>query len=125
MKKLDTVKTKPSLTHSGKMHFKNPFPFARLLVGIFTALLALLLSAHADTTLFTSAFQGNSGATVLTGNADDTVTSGSGTTSLTIHDWTNNAAVKSISGLTVISTPTPAGGFAVTSNGIAANATWQ
>ncbi len=73
------------------------------------------VSGNPPTILFTSAFSGNSGATVLPGNADNT----SGATSLTINDWTNNAAVTSISGLNLISTPTPGGGFAVLQNGTA------
>ena len=73
------------------------------------------VSGNPPTILFISAFSGNSGATVLPGNADNT----SGTTSLTINDWTNNAAVTSISGLNLLSTPSPGGGFAILQNGTA------
>ena len=86
--------------------------FAQRLNGLVAALLAIQISANADT-LFTSAFHGNTSATVLAGNTDNT----SGNASLTITDWTTNAAVTSISGLTAISTS--AGGFAVLQNGAA------
>src|SRR5579885_182997 len=121
MKIIETVKTPLPVTRSGRRNLKNlkiPAYFAGRLSGFVAALLAICLSAEADTTLFTSTFYGNSGATVLSGNADNT----SGAPSLTINDWTNNAAVTSISGLTVINlannSPTN-GGFAVLQNGAA------
>ena len=105
-------------TLSAKKYWKPPVSFIRSLGCFIAVLFAISFSACADTTLFTSTFYGNSGATVLSGNADNT----SGTASLTIHDWTNSAAVTSISGLTVINlannNPTN-GGFAVLQNGTA------
>jgi len=118
MKTMKTVKTTLAVTPAARMNRNHPVAFARRLGGLVAALLVIQLSAHADTTLFTSAFYGTSGATVLSGNADNT----SGTATLTIHDWTNNAAVTSISGLTVINlannSPTN-GGFAVLQNNTA------
>jgi autotransporter-associated beta strand protein len=113
MEMMKTQNKAIAVTQAAKMKCNHPATFARRLSGFVAALLASCLSANADTTLFTSAFHGNSGATVLSGNADNT----SGATSLTIKDWTNNAAVTSISGLTALSTT--AGGFAVLQNGTA------
>ena len=110
---MKTTKAIPTVTQAAAQNRTNPASFARRLSGLIACLLAIHLSAKADTTLFTSAFYGNSGATVLSGNADNT----SGTATLTISDWTNSAAVTSVSGLTAISTT--AGGFAVLQNGTA------
>ena len=110
---MNTVKTTLAVTPAAKMDRNHLSSFAWRLGGLVTALLAIQLSASADTTLFTSAFCGNGGATVLSGNADNT----SGAATLTIHDWTNNAAITSISGLAAISTT--AGGFAVLQGGTA------
>lgn len=77
----------------------------------------ILTGATHGATILTSGFDGNTGAYVFTGNTDNnTATS----TSLTINDWTTDAAVSSISGLTAISTTT--GGFAQTQNGAGAYA---
>ena len=75
-----------------------------------TAFLAAASISQAAT-LFSSDFDGTTGATVLAGNTDNT----SGSSSLTITDWSTDAAVTTISGLTAVSTTS--GGFAQTQNG--------
>lgn len=79
-------------------------------------LLVLSLGAHAQTTIFTSDFDGNTGAVVLPGNTDNT----SGSASLGVT-WTQHASVTGISGLTAISTGDSgtSGGFARLQNGTA------
>ena len=118
MEPIKTPNKNLAVTPAAKIKCSNPCSFARLLSGFIAVVLAICLSAKADTTLFTSTFHGTSGGTVLSGNADNT----SGTTSLTINDWTNNAAITSISGLTVINLANNIatnGGFAVLQNGTA------
>lgn len=72
-------------------------------------LFASALAAVAQTTVFTSDFNANTGAAVLAGNTDNT----SGSASLGVT-WTKHAAVSAVSGLTAISTGDSgtAGGFA-------------
>ena len=82
-------------------------------VGVIALFLSLLsVSARADT-LFTSAFDGNTGAAVLAGNTDNTT----GSATVGITDWVTDSSVTSISGLTAISTT--AGGFAQLQGGTA------
>lgn len=73
-------------------------------------------SAGADV-LFSSDFDGNTGAHVFAGNTDNVT----GSASVTINDWTTDASVTSISGLTAISTGDSgtSGGFAQTQSGAA------
>ncbi len=84
----------------------------RLLLLLFS----LSSGLHAQTTMFTSDFNGNTGAVVLAGNTDNT----SGSTSLGVT-WTQHASVTAISGLTTISTGDSGtlGGFAQLQNGTA------
>lgn len=86
---------------------------------ITTSLIASAGMASAAT-LFTSGFDGNTGAHVFAANTDNT----SGSSSVTITDWTTDAGVTTISGLTAVSTTdggtSTQGGFAQTQNGTAA-----
>ncbi|MGA0845602.1 MAG: hypothetical protein ACO3RV_03610, partial [Luteolibacter sp.] len=83
---------------------------SRLVVLLFSPCLISL--GHAAI-LFTSDFDGNTGATVLPGNTDNI----SGSSTVTINDWSTDPAVTAISGLTAISTSS--GGFAQLQNGSA------
>ena len=74
------------------------------------------LNAPAAIALFTSNFEGNTGAHVFSGDTDNT----SGSSTLTINDWTTHTSLTSISGLTAISTTS--GGFAQTQGGSGAYA---
>lgn len=77
-----------------------------------TLLIPFLFVARPATadTLFTSNFDANTGATVLSGDLDNTT----GSASVTINDWVKDARITSISSLTAIS---PGGGFAIARNG--------
>jgi len=71
-------------------------------------------------TLFSSDFDGNTGATVLAGNTDNTI----GSSTVTITDWTLDPSVTAISDLTAITTndggtSSAGGGFAQLQNGAA------
>jgi hypothetical protein len=85
----------------------------------FAVVLSALAIPATAATLFTSNFDANTGATVLAGNTDNV----SGSSSVTITDWSTDASVTSISGLTAISTDdggtTTAGGFAQLQGGSA------
>lgn len=83
----------------------------------FAAILSALAIPATAATLFTSNFDANTGATVLAGNTDNV----SGSSSVTITDWSTDASVTGISGLTAISTDngTTVGGFAQLQNGAA------
>jgi arylsulfatase A-like enzyme len=76
------------------------------------ALLALVSFAQGGV-IFTSNFDGNTGAYVFSGNTDNTA----GSSSVAIVDWTTGSMVTSISGLTAISTTS--GGFAQLQGGTA------
>ncbi|NWK55071.1 PEP-CTERM sorting domain-containing protein [Verrucomicrobiaceae bacterium N1E253] len=79
-----------------------------------TSLIASAGFANAAvTTLFSSDFDGNTGAHVFAGNTDNT----SGSANVTITDWTQDSSVTSISGLTAIATG--GGGFAQLGGGTA------
>lgn len=73
-------------------------------------------SAHADL-VFSSGFDGNTGAHVFAGNTDNTT----GSSTVTITDWTLGSFTSSVSGLTAISTGDSgtSGGFAQTQGGSA------
>ncbi|NWK55070.1 sulfatase-like hydrolase/transferase [Verrucomicrobiaceae bacterium N1E253] len=85
------------------------------LLAFFVSLL-LPLEGHAQTTIFSSDFDGNTGATVMAGNTDNT--SGAPTLGVT---WSKHASVGNLSNLTAISTGDSgtAGGFARLQNGSA------
>ncbi len=76
------------------------------------AVVAIAGVSSADV-LFDSAFDGNTGAVVLPGNTDNA----SGSAAVAITDWTTDASVTAISGLTAIS---PGAGFAQLQGGTAA-----
>jgi len=78
-------------------------------------LLGTLMAGAQTSPLFTSGFDGNTGAVVLPGNTDNT----NGSASLAINDWTKHASVTVISGLTAISTGDSGtfGGFVLLQNG--------
>lgn len=82
---------------------------------------AMLVAPHADAKiLLRSAFDANSGAAVLPGNADNQ----SGSATVEVTDWIKHPSVTSLSGLTAISTGNGGtqGGFARLQNGAAAYA---
>lgn len=76
------------------------------------AVVALVGASSADI-LFTSAFDGNTGAPVLAGNTDNAT----GSATVGITDWTKDASVTAISGVTAI---TPGAGFVQLQGGTAA-----
>ncbi len=82
-------------------------------------LVSLSAGLHAQTTMFTSNFDGNTGAVVLPGNTDNS----SGSSSLGVT-WTQHASVTAISGLSAVSSGDSGtlGGFAQLQNGTAAYA---
>lgn len=91
----------------------------------FSLLYSVILSvsatalAGAQTTLFSSDFTANTGASVLAGNADNT----SGSETLLVTDWSKQPIVSTISNLTKINTNGGVdadGGFAQLQNGAAA-----
>lgn len=63
------------------------------------ALISMIGAGNAEV-LFSSDFDGNTGAAVLSGDTDNT----SGLATVTINDWSTDASVAAITGLTAIST---------------------
>jgi hypothetical protein len=95
---------------------QNLYPYHRALVrfvGVIALFICLLSASARAGTLFTSAFDGNTGAAVLPGNTDNTT----GSATVGIMDWVTDSSVTSISGLTAISTGS--GGFAQLQGGTA------